>query len=89
MTARSQHARLAVLLTPLFMTQADATIVNVAGPSIQAHLHASGAELELVVGGYLLAYAALLITGARLGEMRGYRRAARRSRGACCLRPSR
>jgi predicted MFS family arabinose efflux permease len=32
------------------------------------------AELELVVGGYLLAYAVLLITGARLGEMLGYRR---------------
>jgi MFS family permease len=74
--ARRRHASrlLAVLVTPLFMTQADATIVNVAAPSIHAHLGASGAELELVIGGYFLAYAMLLIVGARLGEMRGYGR---------------
>jgi MFS family permease len=78
---RTQTARsstrwlLAVLVTPMFMTQADATIVNVAGPSIHSGLRASGAELELVIGGYFVAYAMLLITGARLGEMRGYRRA--------------
>src|SRR5436190_9222206 len=67
-------ALLAVLLTMLFMYQADATIVNVATPSIRADLSASGAELELVIGGYLVASATLLITGARLGHMRGYRR---------------
>jgi MFS family permease len=65
---------LAVLLTSLFMTQLDTTIVNVAAPSIRAGLRASGGELELVVSGYFLAYAMLLITGARLGDMRGYRR---------------
>jgi MFS family permease len=65
---------LAVWLSAMFMTQLDVTIVNVATPSIHARLGASGAELELVVGGYLLAYAVLLITGARLGEMLGYRR---------------
>ncbi|MER5889397.1 MFS transporter [Streptomyces sp. NPDC001941] len=37
-------------------------------------LHASGGELELIVSGYTLAYAMLLITGARLGEIRGRRR---------------
>jgi MFS family permease len=52
----------------------DATIVNVAGPSIRSELGASGAELELVLGGYFLAYTMLLITGARLGQMRGFRR---------------
>lgn len=50
-----------------FMAQADATIVNVAAPSIHDGLGASGAMLELVVGGYLIAFAVLLITGARLG----------------------
>jgi MFS family permease len=66
---------IAVLLTALFMMQADATIVNVANPSIHADLHASGAALELVVGGYMVAFATLLITGARVGQMHGYRRA--------------
>jgi MFS family permease len=65
---------LAVLLAMMFMYQADATIVNVATPSIHAHLGASGAALELVIGGYLLASATLIISGARLGYMRGYRR---------------
>ncbi|HEY3980065.1 MAG TPA: MFS transporter [Streptosporangiaceae bacterium] len=65
---------LAVLLAAPFMAQADATIANVAGPSVRAGLHASGAELELVIGGYLVAFAMLVITGARLGHSYGYRR---------------
>ncbi|MGH2895462.1 MAG: hypothetical protein ACRDPM_19660 [Solirubrobacteraceae bacterium] len=62
-----------MLLAP-FMAQADATIANVATPSIPAGLHASGAALELVIGGYLIAFAVLLITGARLGQTHGYKR---------------
>ena len=56
------------------MAQADATIANVATPSIHTDLGASGAVLELVIGGYLIAFAVLLITGARLGQTHGYRR---------------
>jgi MFS family permease len=62
-----------LLLAP-FMAQADATIANVATPSIRAGLHASGAALELVIGGYVIAFAVLLITGARLGQTHGHRR---------------
>jgi len=65
---------LAVLLMGPFMAQADATIANVATPSIRADLGASGAALELVVVGYMIAFAMLLITGARLGQTHGYRR---------------
>jgi len=57
-----------------FLGQADATIANVATPTIQADLHASSGAVVLVVGGYLLAYATLLITGARLGQTHGYKR---------------
>jgi MFS family permease len=49
-------------------------IANVAGPSIRSGLHASGGQLELVVSGYTLAFAVLLVTCARLGQARGYRR---------------
>ena len=65
---------LGVLLVVPFMSQADATIANVATPSIHTDLGASGAMLELVVGSYLIAFAVLLITGARLGQSHGYRR---------------
>lgn len=74
MSAPVRRPLLAVMLTMLFMYQADATIVNVATPSIRADLGASGGQLELVIGGYLLASATLLITGARLGYLHGYRR---------------
>jgi len=65
---------LTVLLTGQLMANLDSTIVNVAAPSIHTHLHASGAELELVISGYVLAFAVLLITGARLGDTHGHRR---------------
>ena len=48
---------LAVLLGGQFMALLDAFVVNVALPSIGADLHASGASLQLVVGGYAAAYA--------------------------------
>jgi MFS family permease len=72
---RHRWLPLAVLLTAPFMAQADVTIVNVATPSVHADLGASGAALQLVVGGYLIALAMMLITGARLGQAFGYRRA--------------
>ena len=66
---------LAVLLLGQFMCIIDVLVTNVAMPSIAASLHASGTSLQLVVGGYTIAYAMLLITGARLGDRYGRRRA--------------
>jgi MFS family permease len=68
---------LAVLLLGQFMCFIDVLVTYVAMPSIAASLHASGASLQLVVGGYTIAYAMLLITGARLGDRYGRRRAYR------------
>src|ERR1700684_4301787 len=65
---------LAILLIGQFMAVLDASIVNVAGPSIHASLPASGAGLQLVVAGYTITYAVLLVTGARLGDILGHRR---------------
>lgn len=64
---------LAVLLLGQFMALVDVTIVNVAMPTIGVGLHASGSSLQLVVGGYTVAYGMLLITGARLGDLYGKR----------------
>jgi MFS family permease len=65
---------LVVLLAGQFMALLDVTIVNVAMPTIGQSLHASGAELQLVVAEYTVSYAMLLITGARLGDIAGRRR---------------
>jgi MFS family permease len=65
---------LAVLLTGQFMAVLDLTIVNIAAPDIRADLGASGSGLQLVVAGYTVAYAVLLITGARLGDRLGHGR---------------
>jgi MFS family permease len=72
-TTKRARALLAVLLTGQALANIDTAIVNVATPSIQVELHASGAQVQLIVFGYILAYAMLLITGARLGQMYGYR----------------
>ncbi|MFE6785394.1 MFS transporter [Streptomyces sp. NPDC057680] len=65
---------LGVVLAAQFMALLDVFIVNVAAPTIRVELSASGAALQLVVAGYTIAYAVLLITGARLGALVGHRR---------------
>lgn len=71
---RSSASLLAVVLAGQFMAILDASIVNVAAPTMRADLGATGSGLQLVVSGYTIAYAVLLITGARLGGLFGYRR---------------
>jgi MFS family permease len=65
---------LAIVLTGQAMAVLDTNIVNVAIPAMHATLGASGAGLQLIVAGYTIAYAVLLITGARLGDILGHRR---------------
>ncbi|MBL7499358.1 MFS transporter [Frankia sp. CNm7] len=74
--ARGHGGRLAlaVLLLGQFMAILDVSIVNVALPTLRTDLRTSDAGLQLVVAGYVLSYAVLLITGARLGGIVGHRR---------------
>jgi MFS family permease len=65
---------LAVVLGGQAMASMDGSIVNVAMPSIRTQLPAGGAQLQLIAAGYLLAFAALVITGARLGDRYGHAR---------------
>jgi EmrB/QacA subfamily drug resistance transporter len=58
----------------LFMIMLDNTVVNVALPSIERDLHVSISSLEWVVTAYALTFAALLITGGKLGDLFGRRR---------------
>ncbi len=72
-TAR-KYAVLATVLPASFMQIVDVSIVNVAIPSIQRQLGASYAEVQLVLACYQLAYACVLITAARLGDIHGRKR---------------
>src|ERR1700749_1073488 len=69
----SDHTRrwtaLVVLCTGALMIVLDATIVNVALPSIQADLGFSQAALAWVVNAYLIAFGGLLLLAGRLGDL--------------------
>lgn len=69
-----QGLALAVLFVGAFLAPLDYFIVNLALPSIRVGLNASDAQLQLVVSAYASAYAVLLITGGRLGDLFGRRR---------------
>src|SRR3954454_24842672 len=72
-TDRRPWAVLAVVLIAEVMDLVDGTIVNVAAPSIRTDLGGGAATLQWLGGGYTLAFAILLITGARLGDRFGRR----------------
>jgi EmrB/QacA subfamily drug resistance transporter len=65
---------LAAVAFGLFMIMLDNTVVNVALPTIQRELGLSIEELEWVVTGYALTFAALMLTGGKLADLLGRRR---------------
>jgi MFS family permease len=62
---------LAIVVAAQFMFGVDAFIVNVAIPTIAIELQASAAQIEAVIAIYLIAYATLVVTGGRLGDIHG------------------
>src|SRR5207249_2358342 len=58
-----------VLCMGVLMIVLDATIVNVALPSIQSDLGFSQSGLAWVVNGYLIAFGGLLLLAGRLGDL--------------------
>ncbi|HVB44923.1 MAG TPA: MFS transporter [Streptosporangiaceae bacterium] len=56
------------------MVALDGTIVAVANPAIQSHLHASLADIQWVTNAYLLALAVSLITMGKLGDRFGHKK---------------
>src|SRR4051812_31557127 len=65
---------LAVVLAAAFLVGLDFFVVNVSIPSIRANLHATFAEVQLVIACYGLTYSVLLISGGRLGDIYGRKR---------------
>ncbi len=74
MTTDKRWTALFVLCAGMLMIVLDATIVNVALPSIQTDLHFSQAALAWVVNGYLITFGGLLLLAGRLGDLLGRRR---------------
>jgi EmrB/QacA subfamily drug resistance transporter len=64
---------LAAVSVGLFMIMLDNTVVNVALPSMRQSLHMSLSELEWVVAGYALTFAAFMLTGGKLADYVGRR----------------
>ncbi|MGH2864256.1 MAG: MFS transporter [Solirubrobacteraceae bacterium] len=65
---------LVVVCVAQFMVVLDATIVNVAMPSIQKGLHFSRADLQWVINGYTLLFGGFLLLGGRAADLLGRRR---------------
>jgi len=71
---RNRWLALYVLCSGMLMIVLDATVVNVALPSIQSDLGFSSANLAWVVNAYLIAFGGLLLLAGRLGDLFGRRR---------------
>ena len=65
---------LALLCTVGLLDFVDASIVNVALPTIRAHLHFSEQSLQWVLSAYLLTYGGFMLLGGRLADLLGRRR---------------
>jgi EmrB/QacA subfamily drug resistance transporter len=70
----NRWAALVVLCVGFFMVVLDATVVNVALPSIQDELDFSQSSLAWVVNAYMIAFGGLLLLAGRLGDLVGRRR---------------
>jgi EmrB/QacA subfamily drug resistance transporter len=71
---RRRWAALYVLCVGMLMIVLDATIVNVALPTIQEDLGFSQNDLAWVVNAYLIAFGGLLLLSGRIGDLIGQRR---------------
>jgi EmrB/QacA subfamily drug resistance transporter len=65
---------LAVILAAEVMDLLDSTVVNVAAPTIRKDLGGTYAAIQWIAAGYTLAFAVMLITAGRLGDILGRKR---------------
>ena len=71
---RSPWVVLVLICMAQFMVVLDATIVNVALPSIQQDLHLSEGNLQWIVNAYTLVFGGFLLLGGRAGDLLGRKR---------------
>jgi EmrB/QacA subfamily drug resistance transporter len=70
---RWRWVALFVILAAEVMDLTDSTVVNVAAPSIRSDLGGTYSAIQWIAAGYTLAFAVMLITGGRLGDIFGRR----------------
>lgn len=73
-TSKKRTIALIIVSLAFVMDLLDSTIVNIAIPSIKVNLAASYSEIQWVIAGYSLAFALLLVTGGRMGDVYGYKK---------------
>ena len=73
-TPRAKNFALLLLAMTQFVIVIDASIVNVALPSIGNHLHFSRTDLSWVVNAYTLTFGGFLLLGGRLADLLGRRK---------------
>jgi EmrB/QacA subfamily drug resistance transporter len=73
-TNRNRSIALVIVSLAFVMDLLDSTITNIAIPSIRTNLMASYSAIQWVVAGYALAFAILLVTGGRMGDVYGYKK---------------
>ncbi|HEX8752130.1 MAG TPA: MFS transporter [Solirubrobacterales bacterium] len=71
---RRRWLALYVLCTGMLMIVLDATIVNVALPTIQESLGFSQSDLAWVINAYMIPFGGLLLLAGRIGDLLGQRR---------------
>jgi len=71
---RSPWLVLVIACLAQFMVVLDATVVNIALPSVQRGLHFSAANLQWVVNGYTLIFGGFLMLGGRAADLIGRKR---------------
>src|ERR1700737_4853689 len=74
LATRRGKLTLALLCAVAFLDFVDASIVNVALPSVRRDLHFSVQNLQWVLSGYLLTYGGFLLLGGRGADLLGRRR---------------
>lgn len=71
---RRRWVAFGALILAVFMDMLDGNVVSVAIPSIQRTLQASYTDVQWMTAGYVLAFAVVLVTGGRLGDIYGRKR---------------
>lgn len=71
MTSALSHLSFVALMSVLFLTFLDNTVVSPVLTNVQAELHAGVPQLQWVVGAYALAFASLMLVSGSLGDLLG------------------